>query len=167
MLVKHNLLAINATDVLSSTSQAECYNVYRKRDSISFKGVKRPKSQYIFGYYYQHYKDKYSKLIIKNTGESTIIIEESYKNNVKQSDITLEPGEYTEISRKNLADGYCTWIKIPNIDDYNKSYEIKMINFIVTEGGFAEIYLPNINTLSKDKQPLLPPEGQYKEITPL
>lgn len=167
MLVKHNLLGISATDVLSNTLQAKCYNVYRKRDSISFKGVERPKSPYVFGYYYQHYKNKYSKLIIKNTGESTIIINEPYKNNVKQSDIILAPGEYTEISRKNLSDGYCTWIKIPNIDDYNKSYEIKVINFIVTEGGFADIYLPNINALSKDKQPLLPPEGDYKEIQPL
>lgn len=167
MLVKHNLLDKNATDVLSSTSQVECYNIDYRRDSISFKGVKRPKTPYIFGYFYQYYKDKYSKLIIKNTGESAIIIEEPYKNNVKQSDITLEPGEYTEISRKNLADGFCTWIKIPNIDDYNKSYEIKIINFMITEGGFTDVYLPNINTLSKDKQPLLPPEGNYKEITPL
>lgn len=166
MLVKHNLLDINATDVLSRASQAECYNIDYRRDSISFKGVKRPKSTYVFGYFYQHYKDKYSKLIIKNTGESTIIINESYKNNVKQGDITLAPGEYTEVSRKNLGDGNCTWVRIPNIDDYSKSYEIKIINFIITESDFAYVYLPNINTLSKYKQALLPPEGEYKEIQP-
>ena len=35
------------------------------------------------------------------------------------------------------------------------------------KGEIPDIYLPNINTLPKDKQPLLPPEGHYKEITPL
>lgn len=167
MLVKHNLLDLPITSLFSKTSQTKNYDINYKNNIISFKGVKRPETPYVLGYYYTWYKNNFSKLIIKNTGESTIIIEEAYKNNVRQSDITLEPGEYTEISRKNLADGYCTWIKIPSIDDYSKSYEIKIINFIVTEGGFAEIYLPNINALSKDKQPLLPPEGNYKEITPL
>lgn len=166
MLVKHNLLAINATDVLSRSSQAECYNIDCRRDSISFKGVKRPKSTYVFGYFYQHYKDNYTKMIIKNTGVNTIIIEEVYKNNVRQSDITLLPGEYTEISRKNVGDGSCTWVRILNIDDYNKSHEITIINFMITKDSFSDVYLPNINTLPEDKQPLLPPEGDYKEIQP-
>lgn len=164
MLVKHNLLTNSPTSVLNETSQSKFYNIDYRSDSISFKGLERPKTVYLFGYYYQHYKDKYSKLIIKNTGVSTFIIEEAYKNNVKQSDITLSPGEYTEISKKNLADGYCTWIKIPNIDDYNKSYEMTIINFMITEDDFPDVYLPNINTLPKDKQALLPPEGDYKEI---
>lgn len=167
MLVKHNLLTINPAEGISRASQAKCYNIDYKRDTISFKGVERPKLTPVLGYYYDMYKDKYSKLIIKNTGESTILIEESYKNNVKQSDITLAPGEYTEVSRKNLADGFCTWIKIPSIDDYSKSYEIKIINFMITEDGFSDVYLPNINTLPQDKQPLLPPDGDYKEIEPV
>ncbi|MCW6701511.1 hypothetical protein NH288_05360 [Anaerococcus sp. NML200537] len=167
MLVKHNLLDLPLINLFHSTSQAKNYDINYKNNIISFKGVKRPETPYIFGYYYENYKNNFSKLIIKNTGESPIVINEPYKNNVKQSDITLLPGEYTEISRKNLADGFCTWIKIPNIDEYSKSYEIKIINFTVTEDGFADIYLPNITALSKEKQPLLPPEGNYKEITPL
>lgn len=164
MLVKHNLLNINATDVIFGASQAKFFNIDYRRDSISFKGVERPKTPFVLGHAYKQYKDKYSKLVIKNTGEGTIIVNTPYKNNVIQNDITLAPGEYTEISRKNLDNGSCTWICIPNIDDYNKSYEIKIINFIVTEDGFTDIYLPNINTLPEDKQPLLPPEGDYKEI---
>ena len=41
-----------------------------------------------------------------------------------------------------------------------KIYGLKII------GGESNdyIYLPNIKTLPKDKQPLLPPEGNYKEI---
>ena len=68
---------------------------------------------------------------------------------------------------KNLADGNCTWVNIPNIDDYNKSYEIKIMNFMITEDDFSDIYLPNINVLPQEKQPLLPPEGHYKEIQAL
>lgn len=166
MLVKHNLLSINPTDVISNTSQSKFFDIYRKSDSISFKGIEKPESPYVLGCYYQHYKNNFSKFIIKNTGESHIIINEPYKNSIKQSDITLLPGEYTEISRKNLNDGRCTWIQIPNIDDYGKSYEIKIINLMITDGGFSDVYLPNINTLPTDKQVLLPPEGQYKEIQP-
>lgn len=166
MLVKHNLLDINATDVIFRSSQAKFFNIDYIRDSISFKGAERPKTPFVLGYAYKQYKDKYSKLVIKNTGEGTIIVNKPYKNNVIQNDVTLAPGEYTEISRKNLDNGTCTWICIPNIDDYNKSYEIKIINFIVTEDDFTDIYLPNINTLPTDKQPLLPPEGEYKEIQP-
>ena len=35
------------------------------------------------------------------------------------------------------------------------------------EGEIPDVYLPNINALPKDKQPLLPPEGNYKEIQAL
>lgn len=42
-----------------------------------------------------------------------------------------------------------------------------LISIIVNEGKKpSEVYLPNITTLSKDKQALLPPEGEYKEIQP-
>lgn len=166
MLVKHNLTGSNVSDVLYYTSQAQFYNIERRGNTISYKGVRRPNSVYILGYDYRNYKDNYTKMIIKNTGVNTIIIEGVYKNNVRQSDITLLPGEYTEISRKNVGDGSCTWVRILNIDDYNKSHEITIINFMITKDSFSDVYLPNINTLPEDKQPLLPPEGDYKEIQP-
>lgn len=34
----------------------------------------------------------------------------------------------------------------------------------VYKGEIPDVYLPNVNTLPTDKQPLLPPEGEYKEI---
>lgn len=38
--------------------------------------------------------------------------------------------------------------------------------FAVYKEKTPDVYLPNINTLPQDKQPLLPPEGDYKEIQP-
>ena len=37
----------------------------------------------------------------------------------------------------------------------------------VALGDVDDVYLPNITTLPEDKQPLLPPEGHYKEIQAL
>lgn len=40
-----------------------------------------------------------------------------------------------------------------------------LTSMIVNKGQqLSDVYLPNVNTLSEDKQPLLPPEGDYKEI---
>lgn len=40
-----------------------------------------------------------------------------------------------------------------------------LTSIIVNKGKqSSDVYLPNINTLPQDKQPLLPPEGDYKEI---
>ena len=36
----------------------------------------------------------------------------------------------------------------------------------IEEEGGDLVYTPSINTLPEDKQPLLPPEGEYKEIQP-
>ena len=41
-------------------------------------------------------------------------------------------------------------------------------SIIINKGDeLSDVYLPNINTLPEDKQPLLPPEGNYKEIQAL
>ena len=46
--------------------------------------------------------------------------------------------------------------------------KFNLSSMIINKGDeLSDVYLPNINTLPEDKQPLLPPEGHYKEITPL
>ena len=47
----------------------------------------------------------------------------------------------------------------------NGSY--KIYNIQLEEGTEATTYVPYKDNLPEDKQPLLPPEGNYKEITPL
>ena len=47
----------------------------------------------------------------------------------------------------------------------NGSY--KIYNEKLEEGTEATTHVPYKDNLPKDKQPLLPPEGNYKEITPL
>ena len=47
----------------------------------------------------------------------------------------------------------------------NGSY--KIYNIKLEEGTEATTYVPYKDNLPEDKQPLLPPEGHYKEITPL
>lgn len=43
---------------------------------------------------------------------------------------------------------------------------LNVYNIAVYKGEIPDVYLPNINTLPADKQPLLAPEGNYKEIQP-
>ena len=49
-------------------------------------------------------------------------------------------------------------------DNFTATIKIKQPKFEVEK---ESIYIPNVNDLEPSKQPLLPPEGHYKEITPL
>ena len=54
-------------------------------------------------------------------------------------------------------------------DVQNKTQNIgaEFYNISIVKGEAPDLYLPNINTLPKEKRGFLPPEGYYKEITPL
>ena len=79
---------------------------------------------------------------------------EGYKTPYKKGDFY-----YIEAGAKNIFSSL--HIK----GDISLSGYIKALGFY--KGEAPDVYLPNINTLPEDKQPLLPPEGNYKEITPL
>ena len=52
--------------------------------------------------------------------------------------------------------------------DHHEEIKFKIYGLKIIEGKSNDyIYLPNISTLPEDKQPLLPPEGNYKEIQAL
>lgn len=166
MLVKHNLSDLSINNIFDQSSQTSKYNIEYRDNCIFFKGIEKPINTAAFGYFYAHYKNYFSKFVIKNIGK-TIEIENPFINNKISDNVTLYTGDIVEISRKNVHDGVVTWVNILNINEFNKTYGIEIIDFMITENGFADVYLPNINTLPKDKQPLLPPEGDYKEITPM
>lgn len=165
MLVKHNLSNLSINTIFSQSSQTSKYSIEYKDNRIFFKGKEKPINTAAFGYFYRHYKNYFSKFIIKNIGKP-IEIEDPFVNDEKADNVILYTGESVEISRKNEADGRVTWINIPNLNEFNETYGIEIINFMITEGGFPDVYLPNIDTLPQDKQPLLPPEGNYIEIQP-
>lgn len=165
MLVKHNLSCLSIDTIFTQSSQTSKYNIEYKDNRIFFKGKEKPTNTAAFGYFYAHYKNCFSKFIIKNIGKP-IEIECPFINNEASGDVTLYTGESVELSRQNVNDSVCTWINILNLNEFNEAYGIEIINFMISEGGFSDVYLPNINTLSKDKQALLPPEGEYKEIQP-
>lgn len=167
MLVKHNHSGLNIENIFAKSRQTKHYEIKYKNNTISFKGISKPDTPVVFGYFYQEYKDYYSKFVIKNVGNAVVNIESIYQNNLLKGTLNLLPGEYVEISRKNFADGHCTWINIVNLEDFNELHAIKIIDFMITKDGYSDVYLPNINTLPQDKQPLLPPEGDYKEIEPM
>ena len=54
-------------------------------------------------------------------------------------------------------------------DVQEKTHNIgaEFYNISIVKGEAPDLYLPNINTLPKEKRGFLPPEGHYKEITPL
>lgn len=166
MLVKHNLSTLSINDIFNASANTAKYSIEYRDNCIFFKGKERPFNTTAFGYHYFHYKNCFSKFIIKNIGK-TIEIENPFINDKMADNVTLYTGESVKISRKNEHDGRITWVNILNINEFNEVYGIEIIDFMITEGGFSDVYLPNINTLPKYKQPLLPPEGDYKEITPL
>ena len=166
MLVKHNLSTLSINTIFSQSSQTSKYNIKYKDNRIFFKGKEKPTNRAAFGYFYAYYENCFSKFIIKNIGKP-IEIESPFINNEASGDVTLYTGESVELSRRNKHDGSVTWVNILNINEFNEMYGIEIIDFMITEDGFSDVYLPNINNLPKDKQPLLPPEGDYKEIKPM
>lgn len=54
------------------------------------------------------------------------------------------------------------------MSNHHEEIKFKVYGLKIIEGKSNDyLYLPNINTLPEDKQPLLPPEGHYKEIQAL
>lgn len=167
MLVKHNYSELSIQNILNSGSQTSKYDIEYIGNCIQFKGVTKPVNAGVFGVSYSKYKNYYTKFKIKNIGDELIMVENLYQNNTLKANKVLLKDESVEISRENVADGTWTWININNLSDFDKIHVIKIVDFMITKDGFADIYLPNINTLPKEKQSLLPPEGDYKEIQPM
>lgn len=166
MLVKHNLYTGDIKSIVSDSYHTSKYDFEYRGNCIFFKGREKPGNNTVFRYNHDAYKNYYSNFIIKNIGKTIIIIEHPYIDNEATDDVTLYPGESIEISRKNVNYGH-TWVDIPKIDDFYDDYAIEIVDFMITESRYSDIYLPSINTLPQDKQPLLPPEGDYKEIEPV
>lgn len=167
MLVKHNLFTGNIKNIMTNSIHTSKYDFEYRGNCIFFKGREKPGNNTVFKYNHEKFINYYSNFTIKNIGKTIIIIESPYINGEVTNNVTLYPGENVNMSRKNVNGSVHTWVNIPNIDDFDDDYAIEIVDFMITESGYSDIYLPNINSLPTNKQPLLPPEGDYKEIQPM
>ena len=169
MLVKHNYSTLSNEDIFrwSGGSRIGEYNVEYKDDKIYFSATKDTTDPVLLGYHYNKYKDNYCTMIIKNIGESTLRVNPVFEKNEKNENVILHPGDSFKTTRKEFDDGVSTWIYLNDSKDAKRNNGIQIMEYMITKDDFPDLYLPNINTLPEDKQPLLPPEGNYKEIQAL
>ena len=167
MLVRHNELDLTIKDVLDHTGQTSKYDIKYLDNRLYAKGIVKPDNKTFLGYPFDRYGDYYQKFTIKNIGNAPLIVKNFFQNNIYQENKVLLENESIEITKAPPKSGYVAWINILNIDEFDRTYALEIIDFMLTKDGFPDIYLPNKNTLPEDKQPLLPPEGNYKEIQAL
>ena len=167
MLVKHNELDLTIKDVLDPTGQTPKYDIKYLDNRLYAKGIVKPDNGTFLGYPFKKYGDYYQKFTLKNIGSSPLVINNFYQNNKYQTSKVLLENESIEMSKAPSESASVAWINILNIDEFDRTYALEIVDFMLTKDGFPDIYLPNINTLPEDKQPLLPPEGHYKEIQAL
>ena len=168
MLVRHNISTLKLKEILewsARSSKAE-YDVQYKGNSMYFRATKETDETYTFGYSYGHYEGSYVKFKIKNIGESNLIVSKLFSNGEIFKNAAFTRNETLEISRSNNDRMLYSWFRLENVNDADKLNGVQLIDFMITKDGYSDVYLPNINTLPEDKQPFLPPEGDYKEIQP-
>ena len=168
MLVKHNYSTLSNKDIFywSGGSRIGEYNVEYKDDKIYFSATKDTKNSVLLGYRNVGYAGKYCDLDIKNIGESNLFIKEYYEKNEVKYNLIVKPGETFNISNLEHENRYAIWIELENAEEAKNKNGIQIVKYMITNDGYSDVYLPNINTLPEDKQPFLPPEGEYKEIIP-
>ena len=54
-----------------------------------------------------------------------------------------------------------------DVQEKTNNIGAEFYNISIVKGDGMDIYVPNKNTLPEEKRGFLPPEGHYKEITPL
>ena len=88
----------------------------------------------------------------------------AYPRHFEFSSLTADNGKQSYTFRFD-NDSTHIYLYLGNIGGTNGSY--KIYNIKLEEGTEATTYVPYKDNLEPSKQPLLPPEGNYKEITPL
>lgn len=171
MLVKHNLSTITAIEFIEALWGGSGQYLYNKEaDIFSFWGHKdiEVKSYAGFGYSY-NYEDniKFVSFSFKNLGEYDITVN-FYRNPIPPITIKAKETKTIKIDLKLMIEKKSNYFYFgpTNISNAYEVHKLK-INKIIATREDSDVYLPNINTLPQDKQPLLPPEGDYKEIEPM
>ena len=104
---------------------------------------------------------------IKNSGEVPIYFEQQGFGKLALVIKTINPNEKVTVKvqgvYKNIS--FSRQLRFSIRDKGRLSFNFK--NISAYKGYDVDVHLPYIGNLPEDKQPLLPPEGHYKEIQAL
>lgn len=157
MLVKHNLAYVNGFKKPSWIGNKDKFNINLNRDSFCIKDSYTSLAGFIIDENY-YIDDIAANYFIGFYGTL-----EGY--------CSMHPGNSNYNEVKNEANFYYVTARGDEVRPllHLNVLEQTILNVYhigVYKEEIPDVYLPNINTLPEDKQPLLPPEGNYKEIQP-
>lgn len=163
MLVKHNISNVDEFKFIESSWTSSGY--YEKaidKNIFKFRNNTNSINTAGFGFSFNaKEKAEYFYMDLENIGDNPINFDfENIENQNFQ--ILLKSREKVKICRKINSR---INLRLYTIVNPNEWHGFKLRCFALTKDE-SNVYLPNINTLPTDKQALLPPEGDYKEIIP-
>lgn len=161
MLVKHNVSTIPLEKFLiGAWRSSENYERKYDGDIINFRSTISENSGDAYGIdFNKNEAGDFVYMELENLGGDPIRI--SIENVISGWYVAeVQPKEKITVCQKLSSKSTLRFRPLQNIMDW---HILKCNAFAVTKGE-TDVYLPNIGTLPQDKQPLLPPEGDYKEI---
>ena len=158
MLVKHNLL-LNGDKLIMPDVGVPTDDVKFVDDKIYFKNITNYIAQLT------------DKEVVENVDDSSNYFVGVYGElNGYVQMFTGKSYETPQINNKLYylsVKGSSLWLPL-HLRGYEGQPNSGVIQALfVYKDNAPDLYLPNINTLPKEKRGFLPPEGNYKEITPL
>ena len=160
MLVKHNIS--QETKMFKSLWRStgvtsDICDLQSNNNEVSFVFKDKHDIEQVFGSTIEITENSYGFIFMENKGTLPLGI----KGLVSK---TIIPGEKIIIKMNKKNNTY--WVHLLSEYDYvGKLQKLKVSQLMVSDEP-VDIYLPHKDNLPKDKQPLLPPEGEYKEISP-
>ena len=163
MLVKHNLFTETTTQFVSGVWRASSQYRYSVKDNIITFSASSDQTTSLsaLGVTIKD-KDKNLNYLIEVDNLSDKEIKISTGNDKK---VAIVKAHKKGVLYFNTSEAYIFAIDVTELDT-TTTFKIK-INSVMVSDEPVDIYLPHKENLPKDKQPLLPPEGHYKEIQAL
>lgn len=163
MLVKHNVSTIPLEKFLiGAWRSSEYYERKYDGDILKFRSTISEGSGDAYAVTFnENEAGDFVYMELENLGGDPIRI--SIENVISGWYVSvIQPKQKIIICQKLTSKATLRFRALQNLMDW---HILKCNAFSVTKGE-TDVYLPNIDTLPTDKQPLLPPEGEYKEIQP-
>ena len=162
MLIKHNLFTKTTTQFVSGVWNSSGQYRISKKDNIITFSVSSDKTTSLeaAGISVENEKNKNFLIEVENLCGQEILI--GTGNTYKR--MVINPYEKRQFNF-NAEKAYYFSVDPIKIN-LTATYKLR-INPVMASDEPVDIYLPHKDNLPEDKQPLLPPEGHYKEIQAL